>query len=178
MSAHPTTSTNRSLVTRLLVLTVAMFGFGFALVPLYNVFCQVTGFNGKTSGKAAAEVAYNPAPDRTVWIEFLANVNTAAPWSFSPVVTRMAVHPGTYYSTRFLARNPTTGGHTVQAIASVAPGLAARYLHKTECFCFRRQAFAAKEERELPLRFTIDPALPPEVGTLSLAYTLFDVPGG
>lgn len=164
------------LVVRILLVAVAMFGFGFALVPLYNVFCQVTGFNGTTGGPAKAQ--FRPEPGRTVWVELLANVNTQAPWSFRPAVTRMAVHPGELYTTRFLARNPTAAPRTVQAVSSVAPGLAAPYLTKIECFCFRRQDFAGHEARELPLRFALDPALPAEVGTLSLAYTLFDVPGG
>ncbi len=169
---------HRRLVWRILLLAVAMFGFGFALVPLYNVFCQATGFNGKPGRTAAAEVPYRPDAERTVWVELLANVNTSASWSFRPTVTRMAVHPGAYYTTSYKARNPTAEQLAVQAVASVAPGAAARYLHKTECFCFRRQGFAAHEERDLPLRFTIDPAIPPEIGTLTLAYSLFDVPGG
>jgi cytochrome c oxidase assembly protein subunit 11 len=164
------------LVGRISLLAVVMFGFGFALVPLYNVFCQVTGLNGKTGGPAS--VAFRPEPERTVWVELLVTVNTQAPWSFRPAVTRIAVHPGELYTTRFLAQNPTGEAHTVQAVPSVAPGAAAPYLKKVECFCFTRQAFAGHEARELPLRFALDPALPPEVGTLSLAYTLFDVPGG
>ena len=112
------------LVGRMLLLAVVMFGFGFALVPLYNVFCQVTGLNGKTGGPAS--VAFRPEPERTVWVELLANVNTQAPWSFRPAVTRIAVHPGELYTTRFLAENPSAEAHTVQAVPSVAPGVAAR----------------------------------------------------
>jgi cytochrome c oxidase assembly protein subunit 11 len=172
-----TTPANRRLAGRILLVSAAMFGFGFALVPLYDVFCRVTGLNGKTGGPVAAEVAFQPDQKRIVWVEFLANVNTQAPWTFRPQVIRMAVHPGAFYTTRYRARNPTSATHTVQAVPSVAPGLAARYLKKSECFCFRQQSFASHEERELPLRFALDPALPPEVETLSLAYTLFDAPG-
>ena len=88
----------------------------------------------------------------------------------------MAVHPGVFYTATYFAENPTGQPHTAQAIPNVAPGLAAPYLHKTECFCFHRQDFAPHEGREMPLRFTIDPALPPDVKTLSLAYILFDIP--
>jgi cytochrome c oxidase assembly protein subunit 11 len=171
------TQTHTPLLRRLLLLATAMFGFGFALVPLYNAFCQATGFNGTSAG-GPVTVAFRPEPERTVWVELLANANTQAPWSFRPVVDRIAVHPGQLYTTRFLAENPTAARHTVQAVSSVTPGVAAPYLKKVECFCFRRQPFAGHEARELPLRFALDPALPPEIGTLSLAYTLFDVPGG
>lgn len=166
---------NRRLTLRILAVAVAMFGFGYALVPLYNVFCEVTGLNGKTGGRAAATETYAVDPDRLVTVEFLATVNGGEPWTFRPAVARLQVHPGKSYVTHYLAANPTGRAVTVQAVPSVAPGLAAQHFHKTECFCFHRQDFAAGEAREMPLVFTIDPALPPEVGTVSLAYTLFEL---
>lgn len=165
---------NRRLARRMLLVAVVMFGFGFALVPLYNVFCTATGLNGKTSNRPARVKAQQTRhQERLVTIEFLSNPGTTSGWNFHPAVTKLRVHPGQLYSTHYLARNPTDHPVIVRAVPSVAPGLAAQYLQKTECFCFTRQVFAAGEKRDLPLRFTINPEVPPEVGTLSLAYTLY-----
>lgn len=164
---------NRRLAGRMLLVAVGMFGFGFALVPLYNVFCDVTGLNGKTSGEPAQVASLREDMNRLVTVEFLSNPGTTSGWGFRPSITKLRVHPGQLYSTRYLARNPTDHPVVVRAVPSVAPGLAAQYLQKTECFCFTRQVFAPGEKRELPLRFRIDPEIPQDVGTLSLAYTLF-----
>jgi cytochrome c oxidase assembly protein subunit 11 len=165
---------NRRLARNMLLIAVVMFGFGFALVPLYNVFCSATGLNGKTSNQPARVKAAQTQPeDRLVTIEFLSNPGTTSGWHFHPAVTKLRVHPGQLYSTHYLARNPTDHPVIVRAVPSVAPGLAAQYLQKTECFCFTRQVFAPGEARDLPLRFMINPEVPSEVGTLSLAYTLY-----
>ena len=173
MNAPGQRQANRRLAVGILAIAGAMFGFGFALVPLYNVFCSVTGLNGKTSNQPAGELAQHVDAKRLVTVEFLSNPGTAGGWGFLPGITKLKVHPGQLYTTHYVAHNPTAGPVVVRAVPSVAPGLAAQYLHKTECFCFTSQAFAPGERRELPLRFMIDPAVPPEVGTLSLAYTLY-----
>lgn len=174
--ATPDAGVRRSL-RRTLFVVVAMFGFGFALVPLYDVLCEVTGLNGKTRA-AVADAGPMPVDEsRTVIVEFVASVNDEAPWEFRPDVTRIEVHPGRFYTTHFYARNRSAEPLTGQAVPSVAPGLAATHFHKVECFCFNRQAFAAGEGREMPVTFRVDPKLPADVGTVTLSYTFFRLPG-
>jgi len=165
---------NRRVVTRLAVVVLAMFGFGFALVPLYDVFCQVTGLNGKT-GRIELEQALSEKVDagRTVTVEFLATVNSELPWEFRPAVKKVRVHPGAVTEVKYYARNLTGNSVTGQAVPSLAPGLAARYFNKTECFCFTQQTLGPREGRDMPLRFVVDPDLPAEVKTLSLSYTFY-----
>ncbi|MCP5195864.1 MAG: cytochrome c oxidase assembly protein [Gammaproteobacteria bacterium] len=164
---------NRRLVRRMLLITVAMFGFGFAMVPIYDVLCQVTGLNGKTGGRVAEVKAMKVDESRTVTVEFVANLNVTAPWEFAPQVDRMTVHPGQFYQTHFHARNLTDQLLTAQAIPSISPGLAASHFQKIECFCFTRQQFQAGESKEMPVTFRIDPDLPPDVRTVTLSYTFF-----
>ncbi|HPF58739.1 MAG TPA: cytochrome c oxidase assembly protein [Candidatus Competibacteraceae bacterium] len=164
---------NRRLVRRMLFITVAMFGFGFAMVPIYDVLCQVTGLNGKTGGRVVAAEPMKIDELRTVTVEFVANLNVTAPWEFSPQVDRMTVHPGQFYQTHFHARNLTNQPLVGQAIPSVSPGLAASHFQKIECFCFNRQQFQAGESKEMPVTFRIDPDLPPDVRTVTLSYTFF-----
>lgn len=162
---------------RVALIAVAMFGFGYLLVPLYDVFCEITGLNGKTGRVDEASVAaqYQPDLSRTVTVQFVANNNVDMPWEFGPVVKTMQVHPGQVYAALFTARNPTGHRMVGQAVPSVAPNKASRYFNKTECFCFNEQPLAAGETKEMPLRFIVDPKLPEDVSTLTLAYTLFDV---
>jgi cytochrome c oxidase assembly protein subunit 11 len=163
---------DRLLVPKLLGLCAAMFAFGFAMAPLYDVFCKVTGTGGKTSATAdQAPTAVDP--DRTVRVEFLASVQRGSPWEFAPVVEHLDVHPGQLYEAHYAARNRTDQPLVAQAVPSVAPGEAAKYFKKTECFCFTTQAFAADESRDLKLIFTVDPELPAYVDTLSLGYTMY-----
>ena len=165
--------TQRRLIKRLLLAVLGMFGFAYALVPLYDVFCQITGIGGRTSNQAAEASPLTVDYSRVVTVEFIALTNQDAPWIFQPQVERMQVHPGQLYQTAFIAHNQTAQPLLGQAIASVAPGLAARYLQKTECFCFQRQAFAGHEQRSMPLIFRLDPQLPAETNTLTLSYTFF-----
>jgi cytochrome c oxidase assembly protein subunit 11 len=170
---------NSRVVRRLLFAAVAMFGFGFALVPLYDVFCDITGLNGKT-GRIEMEAALSQKVDakRMVTVEFLSSVRSDLAWEFKPVVRRVKVHPGEVTEVNYLARNET--GETVagQAVPSLAPGLAAKYFNKTECFCFTRQTLGPNEEKLMPLRFVVDPELPEEIGTVSLSYTFFPAESG
>ena len=166
---------NRRMVRRLLLVTAAMFGFGFALVPLYDVLCQVTGLNGKTSGRVAVVEPMRVDESRTVTVEFVASLNLGAPWEFAPQVTRMQVHPGQFYQTHFWAKNLANQPMTGQAIPSISPGLAASHFQKIECFCFNRQLFQAGEGKEMPVTFRIDPQLPADVRTVTLSYTFFRI---
>lgn len=170
---------NRRVVRRLAVVVLAMFGFGFALVPLYDVFCEVTGLNGKT-GRIELEKALSEKvdTDRTVTVEFLATVNSELPWEFRPVVKKIKVHPGAVTAVKYYARNLTGNPVTGQAVPSLAPGLAARYFNKTECFCFTQQTLGPREARDMPLRFVVDPDLPAEIKTLSLSYTFYQAGNG
>jgi cytochrome c oxidase assembly protein subunit 11 len=174
MEAAERKAANTRVVRRLGIAAVAMFGFGFAMVPLYDVFCDITGINGKT-GRIEQEAALSQEvdEDRLVTVEFLAIVNSKLPWEFRPMIRRIKVHPGEVTEVNYFARNKTDKLVAGQAIPSLAPGLAAKYFNKTECFCFTRQTLAPGEAKEMPLRFIIDPALPENVRTVSLSYTFY-----
>jgi cytochrome c oxidase assembly protein subunit 11 len=164
---------NRGLVGRLLILAVAMFGFGFALVPLYDVFCEITGFGGRTNPEAVTVVE---APDisREIRVEFMTTVNSYAPFEFRADADSMTVHPGKMYYATFTAKNLTEADKVAQAVPSVAPIAAAEHFVKIECFCFDNQQFAANEEKVMPVQFIVDPDLPDYVDTITLQYTFFD----
>jgi len=153
-----------------------MFGFGYALVPLYRTICQITGLNGKSDGLVAAQaVTESEDPTRQVTVQFLTTVNGAGTWAFAPEQRQMQVHPGKLYTAYFTARNEQNQDVVGQAVPSVAPWLAANHLHKTECFCFTRQPFKPLEEKRMPVRFMLDRDLPQDVDTVTLSYTFFDV---
>ncbi len=173
MKSARAATANQRIVTRLLLVVVGMFGFGFAMVPLYNVFCDITGINGKTGGRVAV-AATEPDMDRTITVEFIASVNQSMPWDFRPEVIRMEVHPGKMYRATYYARNRTDKAMVGQAIPSVTPGVAARHFKKTECFCFTEQRFSAGEERDMPVMFMVDRELPEEIEVVTLSYTFFD----
>ncbi|MBU2713480.1 cytochrome c oxidase assembly protein [Zooshikella harenae] len=162
---------------KLVLLTLAMFCFGFAMVPLYDVFCQVTGINGKTNSTPYQYQAEQVAIDdsRTITIQFVTNKNDGMGWEFYPKTTELKVHPGQFNSVIFFAHNPSKQAMVAQAIPSITPFDAADYLHKTECFCFSQQRLASGEEVDMPMRFVIDQALPKHIKKLTLSYTLFDV---
>lgn len=161
---------------RLLVVVVAMFGFGFALGPIYDAICKVTGINGKTSG-TVADASVTPQVDesRLVTVQFVTTVNGGRNWEFRAEQTEVKVHPGQLATVNFFARNTEGRDLVAQAVPNVAPWDAAKHLHKTECFCFNNQPFKAGESKEMPVRFMLDPALPADVDTVTLSYTFFDV---
>ena len=165
----------RTLVARLLLVTVGMFGFGFALVPLYDLFCDVTGLNGKTNTEAFVPVAELIDTTRQVTVQFVATNNENMQWEFRPEVFKVKVHPGQEIETMFYARNPSAKEMIGQAIPSVSPGRAAAYFHKTECFCFNQQILTGGEAVDMPLKFIVDRDVPDNVKTITLSYTLFDV---
>ena len=165
---------NQRVVKRLGIAAVLMFGFGFAMVPLYDVFCDITGINGKT-GRIEQEEALSQRvdEDRLVTVEFLATVHSELPWEFRPMVRKIKVHPGEITEVNYYARNKTDNLVAGQAVPSLAPGLAAKYFNKTECFCFTRQSLGPGEGKKMPLRFVVDPELPDNVRTVSLSYTFY-----
>ncbi len=167
-------ASNKRVTFRLLLVVVGMFGFGYALVPLYDIICEVTGLNGKTGQVTAAEVS-GPDLSRTVTVKFTASVNEFAPWDFEPNEVTMEVHPGGLYNTSYKARNKTQKALIGQAAPSVTPREASLYFNKTECFCFIKQAFEAGEARDMPVQFVVDRELPAHIETLVLSYTMFDV---
>lgn len=166
---------------RLVLAAVVMFGFGFALVPLYNVLCEAVGLNGKAAtlntanAGAAAEVGAGGTDRREITVEFVANTNADLRWEFRPSVARMKVRVGEPAETIYLVRNLAGRAVTGQAIPSVAPGPAAKHFHKIECFCFTQQTLAAGEQKDMKVRFKVDPALPADVRTVTLSYTFFDL---
>lgn len=168
-----TARSERMLIFKLAAIACAMFAFGYLMVPVYDVFCDITGLGGKTSATAAVIDQGKPDDDRLITVEFVANVNQYAPWEFHPTVASMEVHPGKLYDATYYARNLTEGPLTGQAVPSVAPGQAAKYFRKTECFCFTSQEFAAGEAKNMPLRFLVDPDLPDYIDRLTLSYTFF-----
>jgi cytochrome c oxidase assembly protein subunit 11 len=162
---------------RLSVGAAAMFAFGFALVPLYDALCDLTGFNGRSSNMVlASTVTENPQAGRTVTVELLTTVNGGAGYTFTTATPRLQVQPGKLYTVDFVAQNTRDRAVVAQAVPSVTPWNAARHLRKTECFCFRQQPFAAGEEKRMPMRFMLDPELPAEVDVVTLSYTFFDAP--
>ncbi len=174
MSEQTQQSANHRTVTKLVLATCLMFSFGYALVPLYNVFCTITGLNGKTGRLTEAEAqALTVDTSRSITVEFVTNVDAQMPWDFKPLVNKVVVHPGVETQVEFEVHNWDVGSVAGQAVPSVAPNTVAKYFKKTECFCFTQQTLAANETRRMPVRFVVDPRLPPEVTVLTLGYTFF-----
>ncbi|EIO5873593.1 cytochrome c oxidase assembly protein [Vibrio parahaemolyticus] len=170
-------SSHKKLTIKLVLATFAMFGFGFALVPLYDVMCDALGINGKTSDVAAIQpTGMQPDLSRTIRVEFMAHVNPDMPWEFKPKVISMNVHPGEVVQTEYLAFNESGQRLVGQAVPSVSPGNGATYFTKIECFCFTQQPLDGKQHAQMPLIFYIEPDLPDSIHTLTLSYTLYKLP--
>lgn len=163
------------LVKKLLIIVVSMFGFGFALVPLYTVFCDITGLNGKPANTAAKLNEMGIDTSRTITVQFITRTAKGIPWQFKPVINEIEVHPGETTLVNFFAKNESVNNMVAQAIPSVSPGKAAAYFHKIECFCFNQQPLNANETTEMGLQFYVDTELPDEVSTITLSYTLYDI---
>lgn len=168
-------NTTRKQAIVLLAVAACMFGFAFALVPLYNAFCEWTGLNGRTSDRASRVEPVTLATDREVTIQFLAQAGNGMPWEFRPTQSELRVRLGTITTTAFYVRNRASTAVTGQAVPSVAPGVAAPYLNKLECFCFSSQRLDAGAAMEMPVRFYVSTDLPPQIHMLTLSYTLFPV---
>ena len=165
---------NLNMTWKLLAIAAGSFGFGFALVPLYNVLCAVTGYGDQTKLLQKVSAIEHPDPSRTVTVQFLADVASAGGWEFRPEARSIQVHPGQLYTAEFYAHNLTGRDTVAQAVPNIAPSEVAAYFHKTECFCFSPQHFALNEGRDMPVRFIIDPALPRHIDIITLAYTFYD----
>ena len=166
---------NRRLSTRLAIVALGMFGFGFALVPFYDQICAALGVNSLV---AKSELPKNSQIDasRTITIEFDSNTRDL-PWRFQPTVRHITVHPGELATVEYEVINVRDSAVTGQAVPSYGPAMAGEYFHKVECFCFQQQTLAAGETRRMPVTFVIDPKLPKDVNTIALSYTFFEVAG-
>ncbi len=165
---------HRTLALKLTLMALGAFAFGFALVPLYNVLCTLTGAGDRSQLTRAAAAPGQVDETRKVTVEFVAQLPTVGNWDFKPEVRSMEVHPGRLYEAKFLAGNRT--GHETwgQVVPDISPSMATPYFHKTECFCFTPQLFAVNESRDLPVRFFVDPTLPKHVDRITLSYTFYD----
>jgi cytochrome c oxidase assembly protein subunit 11 len=165
---------NKSTALKLFVVSVAMFGFGYALVPLYDVFCDLTGLNGKTGEITISEAdSLTIDTNRMITVEFDTNVNSKLEWDFRAEQTQMQVYPGQVHEAVFRVTNLTDRQITGQAVPSVAPAKASLYFNKTECFCFTQQVLAPGESKQMPVRFVVDPGMPGSIQMLTLSYTFF-----
>lgn len=163
---------NRRTAVVLAIVAVAVFGFGYALVPLYDLFCEVTGtrfFNVQASPAAAGA----PGEARRVTVEFAAHTSSQLPWEFRPMTREMKVSPGETVIVKYLARNTSAETVTGQAIPSVLPTQANSHFRKLECFCFSQQTLKPGESKEMPVRFYVDRKLPDGVHTITLSYSFF-----
>jgi cytochrome c oxidase assembly protein subunit 11 len=164
---------NASLTRRLLLMVAGSFAFGFALVPLYDVICEAAGIRVNDAPSQLAETA---ATGREVTLEFMSILAPGGEWELRPATQQMVVQPGRLHEAKFVIRSRASVPVVGQAVPSVAPSYTARYLQKTECFCFTPQDFAPAEEREFTVRFIVDPDLPPQVDRMTLAYSMYTLP--
>ncbi|MDA1075854.1 MAG: cytochrome c oxidase assembly protein [Proteobacteria bacterium] len=163
-------------VARLSLIVVGMFAFGFALVPLYDLLCEVTGLGGKTGDAVVYDqTTVEIDSTRTIKVTFLTQTNGGMPWTFWADAGRLDVHPGELHTITFQVRNPTDRVMRGQAVPSVVPGRAAEFFHKVQCFCFDSQVLAPGEQMPLTVKFTVDAMLPSTVESIVLSYELFDI---
>lgn len=171
---------NKQILLKLLLLAVLMFGFGYALVPLYKALCEVTGINVVTSKNNYGVRAYGAVKpgntqvdySRTITIEF--DSNSRGPFAFKPVKNFMEVHPGEMHEIVYEVVNTLDRPVAAQAIPSYAPKTATEFFTKIECFCFQEQALTPHQIRQMPVVFIVDPNLPKDVKTITLSYTFFE----
>jgi cytochrome c oxidase assembly protein subunit 11 len=179
MSADPRGkgALNRTLLGKLIVIAVVMFGFGYALIPVYKQICEVLGVNVLTQKDGTVALDKNTQVDksRTITIDF--DGNAQGPWRFRPVVNSMRVHPGELSTVMYEVVNTQPRTVNAQAIPSYAPQSAMPHFKKVECFCFRQQTLKPNEARQMPVVFFIDPALPKEIKAITLSYTFFEIGG-
>ena len=180
-------NTHRKLIGKLLAIVAAAFAFGFALVPLYDVLCAATGFNGKTEIKrdgfgvgGLSAVSDDKAPpsridrSRTVKVEFVGTVMPGLSWDMRPLTFSLEVHPGELQMVKYLVRNTSDRPITGQAVPSVSPGKAAQHFDKVDCFCFSQQTLAPGESKELPLTFIVKPEIDSDIRHVTLSYAFFN----
>lgn len=171
-----TRSHNLVLLKRLAVCALLMFGFGYAMVPIYEKFCQVTGVRNILRPDKVEPVNTQVDKSRTITVEFDSNTRKL-PWDFAPEVTRLQVHPGELAQVVYQITNRQSRAMAGQAIPSYGPKHSAEYFKKLDCFCFERKTLAAGETRKMPVVFVIDPKIPKDIHTITLSYTFFEVEG-
>ncbi len=188
--AQPAPVSHSRLIGRLLLMVAGAFAFAFALVPLYDVLCRATGFNGKTDGpgvirdgfgvgglKTAAAPVSRVDIGRTVRVEFTGTVMPGLPWDMRPLTLNLDVHPGELQQVSYLVRNTSNRTVVGQAVPSITPGQAARHFEKIECFCFSQQTLGPGEAREMPLAFIVKPEIDRDIAHITLSYAFFSVDG-
>ena len=177
MSNSSTNQANRSLGLKLAGVVLGFFAFGFAMVPLYTLICDVTGIN-KAGGKgrvAVSEIVGNGVDhDRLVKVEFDSTLNAGLAWEVKPQVRTMDVHPGKIYDVVYTVKNNSDKEVVAQAIPGITPWQATEHFNKIDCFCFDQQTLAAGESADLTLRFAVSQSLPEKYGTVTLSYTFMD----
>ena len=173
---------NFLMVRKLAVIAVAMFAFGYALVPIYKTICEMTGINVLALGDrnipgATSAVATNTQVDlsRSITVEF--DANSRGPWEFKPAQRSVVVHPGELTTVMYEFQNTQNRRMSAQAIPSYAPQQASAYFNKLECFCFNQYTLEPGEKKSWPVAFVIDPKLSKDVKTITLSYTFFEVGG-
>lgn len=189
--AQPLPSRHSRLIGRLLLMVAAAFAFAFALVPLYNVLCEATGFNGKTAGPGTIRDGFGigglrssapPAPSavdagRSVRVEFTGTVMPGLPWEMRPLTLSLDIHPGELQQVSYLVRNTSNLTVTGQAVPSISPGQAAQHFEKIECFCFSQQTLGPGEAMELPLAFIVKSGVDRDISQITLSYAFFSIDG-
>ena len=164
---------NSVVLKKLLIFTVVMFGFGFALVPFYEKICEVTGLNNLLQADTLAD---NTQVDTTRWVTVELDANTRGlPWQFKPLQSSLRVHPGELVQVMYEVRNNSNREINGQAIPSYSPQLLAKHLKKLECFCFSKQVLKPNEVRQMPVQFVIESGLPVDVNTVTISYTFFEL---
>ncbi|MER2541321.1 MAG: cytochrome c oxidase assembly protein [Azonexus sp.] len=188
--AQPSPVSHSRLIGRLLLLVAGAFIFAFAMVPLYNVLCEATGFNGKTTspktilngfGVGGLQATNTPTSkvdtSRTVRVEFTGTVMPGLPWEMRPLTLSLEIHPGEMQQVSYLVRNTSNRTIVGQAVPSISPGLAAQHFEKIECFCFSQQTLAPGEAREMPLAFIVKPEVDRNISQITLSYAFFSIDG-
>lgn len=167
-------SAHKPLIRRMLWVCGGSFVFCFSLIPIYSIYCEITGVNGKTGTLSPASASAGQVDtSRTITVQFDSSVNSELPWSFRAKQPSMQVHPGQVVEAMFEATNLGQQLIVGQAVPSVAPNRASIYFNKTECFCFTEQPLKAGETKDMPVRFVIDPAVPANVSVMTLSYTFY-----
>jgi len=174
MNTPPPLPRHRRLALKLGVIALGSFAFGYALVPFYNVLCAITGLGDQTALARRAVAVEKPDFNRTITVDFMAELPTIGSWAFHPLVRSIQIHPGKLYSTQYFAQNLTGHATVAQAVPNISPSKAAAYFHKTECFCFAPQRFAKDEGKTMPVRFIVDPQLPTYLDRITLSYMFYD----
>ncbi|UTH76313.1 cytochrome c oxidase assembly protein [Chromobacterium sp. IIBBL 290-4] len=175
-SVRPPMRRNQRLLRKLLVIAALMFGFAWAMIPMYRIICEQTGLNDVVK---ADELDKNDlqAAAGEVSMTFDSTVQAGLPWEVRPLTTHLKVKPGTFVQVQYQITNASSRTVVGQALPRYLPGEAARYVKKLECFCFTQQRFRPGEMRTFPVVFVVDRNLPSSIGSITLAYTVFDVPG-